>query len=296
MGHVTGCHENDRQRMNSVNIAALNRKRKVIRYSSIAVAAVDLAAILMIMMGWQLSGAVIGLAALIGGAVFKRKGKKAFEEECCRLQTLRALGVADGAYMPEEKKTADWLRNTHLVPSSSQLTEPVLWHGVKGQLRGAAVEIAEMTMGCQESNKKQATYSSGVYVRTKMDKPVENPVLLLGKFAFKHAALRAEYEKDGLRLSPVGGKEKGWYALTEGAVSPDAALLEKFDEVCSVAKHRVAMYLAGDELVAFFNGQFYTGEFPLEEDVTEGMFKKHSFAAIVPLMAMAAGEGETVLS
>lgn len=287
------------RRMKKLNTAALNRKRNMVRYSSIAVAVVDLAAILMIMMGWQLPGAVIGLSALIGGAVYKRKGKKAYQEECCRLQTLQALGLKDAVYKAEEKKTADWLRQTCLVPASSQLTEPVLWHAVTGQMRDAQTEIAEITMGCYENKKKQPTYSNGVFVRVALQKPVEHAALLLGRYAFKHAALRAEYEKDGLRLSPVGGKEKGWYALTKGAVSPDAALLEHFDAICTVAKHRVAIYVAGNELVAFFNGQFYTGEFPLEEEVTEGMFRKHSFAAIVPLMELVEwlnGEGETFLS
>ncbi len=110
--------------------------------------------------------------------------------------------------------------------------------------------------------------------------------MLLGRYALKHAAWRAEYEKDGLRLSPAGGKEKGWYALTKGAVSPDEKLLEKWDAVCETAKMRAAMHVSGNELAAFFNGQFYTGEFPLEEEVTESMFRKHSFAAIVPLMEL----------
>lgn len=269
-----------------MNIAALNRKRNIVRYSSVIVAAVDLAAVLMIMGGWQLPGCVIGLAALIGGAVFKRKGKKAYQEECCRLQTLRALGVAEAEYIGEKKESVDWLRETRLMPASASLAEPLLLHTVKGQLRGVPVVISEATFGCQEAGKRQATYSSGVLVRAELKKEISAPALLLGRYAFKHAALRAEYEKDGLRLSPAGGKEKGWYALTEGAVSPDAALLDKWEDVCAVAKQRCALSVHGTELVAFFNGQFYTDEFPLEEEVTEGMFRKHSFAAIVPLMEL----------
>lgn len=285
-------------RVNRVNIAALNRKRNMVRYSSVAVAAVDLVAILMIMAGWQLPGCVIGLAALIGGAVFKRREKKAYQEACCRLQTLGALGVADAEYIGEKKESADWLLKTRLTPTSASLTQPLLLHAVKGQLRGMPVMVCEATLGCQEPGKRQATYSSGVLVRAELKKEISAPALLLGRYAFKHAALRAEYEKDGLRLAPAGGKEKGWYALTEGAASPDAVLLDKWEDVCAASKMRCALRVHGNELVAFFNGQFYTGEFPLEEPVSEGMFRKHSFAAIVPLMELIEslnGEG-TLLS
>lgn len=273
------------RRMKHVKIAALNKKRNCVRYSSIAVAAVELVAILMIMGGMKLPGAIIGMVALIGGALYKRKGKKAYQEECCRLQTLTALGLQDAAYIGEKKETVEWLREMKLTPGSAQLVQPLLMHAVNGRLRGVDAEIAEVTFGCQEAGKKSATYSSGVLVRTKLQKPVA-PVLLLGRYAFKHAALRAEYEKDGMRLSPAGGKEKGWYALTPGAVSPEEALLEKWDKVCETAKQRAALSVDGDMLTAFFNGQFYTGEFALEEELTEGMLRKHSFAAIVPLMEM----------
>jgi len=268
-----------------VNIAALNRKRNAVRYSSIAVAAIEMTAILMIMGGMKLPGLLIGLAALIGGTVYKRKGKKAYQEECCRLQTLTALGLQDAVYTGEKKETVEWLREMKLTPGSAQLVQPLLLHAVNGKLRGTDVEIAEVTFGCQEAGKKSATYSSGVLVRTKLQKPVA-PALLLGRYAFKHAALRAEYEKDGMRLSPAGGKEKGWYALTPGAVSPDEMLLEKWDKVCETAKQRAALSVDGDMLAAFFNGQFYTGEFALEEELTEGALRKHSFAAIVPLLEL----------
>ena len=268
-----------------MNIAALNKKRNCVRYSSIAVAVVELAAILMIMGGIKLPGVIIGLAALVGGAVYKRKGKKAYQEECCRLQTLTALGVQETAYIGEKKETTEWMREMKLTPASTQLVEPLLLHVVNGKLRGVETEIAEVTFGCQEAGKKTATYSSGVLVRVKLTKSAE-PALLLGRYAFKHAALRAEYEKDGMRLSPAGGKERGWYALTPGAVSPDEMLLEKWDKVCDAAKQRAALSVDGDRLAAFFNGQFYTGEFALEEELTEGALRKHSFAAIVPLMEL----------
>lgn len=269
-----------------MNTVLLNKKRNMVRYSSVAVASVEVVAVLLIMFGIQLPGVIIGLAALIGGMVFKRKGKKAYQEECCRLQTVQALGFADGVYTAEKKETAEWMRNTHLVPASSQLTDPLLLHSVEGTLRGVKLLISEITFGCQEKKKRQATYSSGVLVRTELKQPVKGAALLLGRYAFKHAALRDAYEKDGLRLSPVGGKEKGWYAMTAGAAAPDAALLEKFDELCAVSKHRAALYVNGTELTAFFNGQFYTGEYALEEEVTEGMFRKHSFAAIVPMLEL----------
>ena len=269
-----------------MNVAALNRKRTILRYSSIAVAAIDLIAILMIMMGLQLPGVIIGLAALVGGAIFKSRGKKAFGEECCRLQTIQALGLKDGKYLGEKKETEDFMYGTHLVPSSSVLMQPLLLHAINGKMKGIELQIAEITIGCREANKKQPTYSSGVLVRATLDKPCKDAALLLGRYAFKHAALRAEYEKDGLRLSPAGGKEKGWYALTEGAVSPDEALLEKWEAVCTASKQRAALYVGGNELTAFFNGQFYTGEFPLDEEVTESMLKRHSFAAIVPLVEL----------
>ena len=79
--HVTEAVINEKTEVETVNVAALNRKRTILRYSSIAVAAIDLIAILMIMMGLQLPGVIIGLAALIGGAIFKSRGKKAFGEE-----------------------------------------------------------------------------------------------------------------------------------------------------------------------------------------------------------------------
>lgn len=269
-----------------MNISALNKKRNLVRYSSVAVAAVDLVAILLIMGGIQLPGIIIGMAALIGGAVLKRKGKKSFQEECCRLQTEKALGLRNLQYQGECKETEEFLHSLHLVPASACVTQPLLLHAASGKLCGLPAQIAEATIGCHEEGKRQPTYSSGVLVRVTMEKAYPDAALMLGRYAFKHAALRAEYEKDGLRLSPAGGKEKGWYALTSGAVSPADELLEKWHAVCEAAKMRAALYVGGNELVAFFNGQFYTGEYPLEEEVTEGMFKKHSFAAIVPLMEL----------
>ena len=269
-----------------MKITTLNRKRSMVRYSSVAVAAVDLVAILMIMMGMQLPGIVLGMASLIGGAVYKRKGKKAYVEECCRMQTVNALGLKNAEYLGESKESTDWLLGTHLTPSSAQLTQPLLLHAIKGEMRGVPMQISEMTFGCNESGKRQVTYSSGVLVRATLQKPVAQEVLFLSRYAFKHAALRAEYEKDGLRLSPAGGKEKGWYALTHGAMAPEECLQEKWDAVCAASRQRAALYVQGKELVAFFNGQFYTGEFPLEEPVSESMLRKHSFAAIVPLLEL----------
>ncbi len=153
-----------------MNIAALNKKRNLVRYSSIAVAAVDLVAIVMIMAGMQLPGIVLGMAALVGGAVYKRKGKKAYQEECCRLQTEKALGLRDLQYLGESKETEEFVRNTHLLPTSATLVQPLLMHAASGAIDGGSVRIAEATIGCYENNKKQPTYSSGVMVRVTLDK------------------------------------------------------------------------------------------------------------------------------
>lgn len=269
-----------------MDIAALNKQRKILRYVSLAVAGVEIVAIMMILGGVKLPGLLLGLAALIGGAAYKRKGRKAYEEECCRYQTLGALGVMDAQYTDRIKMGENWMHQTHLLPASAQTTQPLLLHHIKGTLHGMKVEIAEMTFGCQEANKKQPTYSSGVLVRADLPAAGQKRVLLLGRYAFKHAALRNEYEKDGLRLSPAGGKEKGWYALTDGAVSPDETLLNKWQSVCDTAKMRAALYVEDGCATAFLNGSFYTGEFPLEEEVTQSSFKRHTCTALVPLMEM----------
>lgn len=269
-----------------MDIAALNKKRNMLRYSAIAVAALELLAIVMMLGGVKLPGLLLGLAVFIGGVVYKRKGRKAYEAECCRYQTLGALGVKDAQYTDQIKMDESWMHQTHLLPASANTMQPLLLHHVKGTLRGLKVEIAEMTFGCTEENKKQPTYSSGVLVRAHLPSAGQKRVLLLGRYAFKHAALRNEYEKDGLRLSPAGGKEKGWYALTDGAVSPDAMLLDKWQAVCDAAKMRAALYIEDGCATAFLNGSFYTGEFPLEEEITQSTFKRHTCTALIPLMEM----------
>jgi len=231
-------------------------------------------------------GVAVGLVVLIGGAAAKSRLKKSFVEDCSHMQTMQALGLKNAQYLGESKQEPQWLHETHLLPSTAVVTQPLVLHAVQGEAHGTQLWMGEVTFGCNENGKKAATYSSGVLVKAPLRRPVADKALFLGRYAFKHAALRAEYEKDGLRLSPAGGKEKGWYALTEGAVSPDGALCEKWDAVCAAAKNRAALYVEGEQLAAYFYGSFYTGEFPLEEEVTAGTLKRHAFAAIVPLMEL----------
>jgi len=272
--------------MTKTDVAALNRRRQLVRYFPLGIAVLELAAVLLIMAGVRAVGMALGLVVLAGGFVVKLRIKKNYTETCCRLQTLSALPVTESEYLGESKETAEWLQKTHLLPASAVVTQPLVLHGIKGKMRGMEMQLGEMTFGCHENGKKAATYSSGVLVRVPLAQPVQEKVLFLGKYAFKHAALRAEYEKDGMRLSPAGGKEKGWYALTAGAVSPSDSLCEKWDAVCTAAKQRAALYAGENELVAFFNGQFYTGEFAIDEELTESVFRKHSFTAIIPLLEL----------
>lgn len=263
---------------------ALNQRRLIARYFPLGIAALELIAVLMMMTGVRVLGLALGLAVLIGGIFLKSRIKKMYTETCCRAQTMTALGLSQAEYVGEHKPDVEWLHQTHLMPISAQLSQPLVMHAVRGKLRNTELWMGEVNFGCHENGKKAPTYSSGVLVHVSLSKFSQENALLLGEYAFKHAALRAEYEKDGMRLSPAGGKEKGWYALTPGAVSPSDVLCEKWEAVCAAAKQRAALYVGGNKLVAFFNGQFFTSEFSLEEELTESMLRKHSFAAIVPLM------------
>lgn len=273
--------------MTKTSVSMLNKRRLLARYFPLGMAVAELAAVLLMMTGSRAVGLTIGLIVFVGGIFLKSRIKKSYTEACCRAQTMTALGLTEAEYLGENKESAEWLQQTHLLPASAVVTQPLVLHGIRGKMRGTQLWLGEITFGCQESGKKAATYSSGVLVRVPLAHAAAEKTLFLGKYAFKHAALRAEYEKDGMRLSPAGGKEKGWYALTPGAVSPSDLLCEKWEAVCAAAKQRAALYVGEGELVAFFNGQFYTGEFALEEELTESTLRKHSFAAVVPLMELA---------
>lgn len=279
---------------NTVDVASLNKKRNSLRYAPLVMAAVEIVAVILIVLGLKLPGAVLGTAALVGGIVYKNRGKKDYANTCCRLQAMNALGLKDAEYLGNSKEEETWLGNMHLLPSSARVTKPLVMHAVRGDMHGIPMWIAEVTMGCMENGKRQPTFSSGVMIRCTLENAAFSRALFLGRYAFKHAALRNEYEKDALRLAPAGGKEKGWYAMTENGRNPDALLVEKWQSLCDAAGMRAAMYVEGKEVKAFFNGNFYTGEFELEEEVTAAALKHHSFAALVPFVEMLeALRGET---
>lgn len=273
--------------MSDMNVQALNRQRNMIRYTVLGIAALELIAVVMIIAGLRLPGILLGFAGIVGGSVFKRRGKRQYAAACGKEQALHALHMTDVKYIGQSRESTQWILDTHLVPSSTDVVQnPLVQGAVQGTVKGSPLWLSEVTFGVMESGKRQPTFSSGVMVQAKLAHPVEKETLLLGRIAFKHSALRAEYEKDGMRLSNAGSKEKGWYALTPDANAPETRVIEGWEPLCAAVNNRAVMHLKGKTLTAFFYGCFYTGEFTLDEPVTEAMLRRHHFDGYKPLANM----------
>ena len=267
-------------------VARLNKSRVNIRNVTLLTAFAELAAFVMIVMNLQLPGIALGVAALAGGSYYKRKLKRSFRADCARAQTMATLGLKDVQYTASRRVDARWLTDTRLVPASTSIVQPLLQHIVEGEIRGLKVMMGELTFGVMEKGKKQPTWSTGVFAQVKLDHPVEQPTLLLGRVAFRHAALRDAYAADQMLLSPAGGREAGWYALTPDGSEPDPELTAAWSPLCAALEQKSVAYVGGTELNAFFLGSFFTGDYPLDRPLTEASLTENAFGGYDLLLSM----------
>lgn len=267
-------------------VARLNKSRVNIRNVTLLTAFAELAAFVMIIMNLQLPGIGLGVAALAGGSYYKRKLKRSFQADCARAQTMATLGLRDAAYTASRRVDAKWLTDTRLVPTSTNIVQPLLQHIVEGEVRGLKVMLGELTFGVMEKGKKQPTWSTGVFAQVTLDRPVEQPTLLLGRAAFRHAALRDAYAADQMILSPAGGREAGWYALTPDGAEPDDDLTAAWSPLCTAVEQKGVAYVGGTELNGFFLGSFLTDNYPLDKPLTEADLTGKSFGGYDLLLSM----------
>lgn len=267
-------------------VIRLNKQRTSIRTVTLIAAVVELAAFAMIVLNLQTPGLLVGIAALAGGAYYKRRLKRQFQSECAKAQAMAALNIKNAEYTARRTVDAQWLKDTRLVPASTNVVQPLLQHVVEGEVRGMKIMLGELTFGVMEKDKKQPTWSSGVFTRVELDKPVEQPTLLLGRIAFRHAALRDAYAADQMILSHAGGRDEGWYALTPDGSDPDTLLTEAWHPLCEAVEQQGVAYVGGKELNAFFLRSFITGSYNLNEPLTEATLSENSFKGWDMLLSM----------
>lgn len=266
--------------------ARLNRSRITIRRTTLLVAVVELAAFAMIVLNLQTPGLIVGIVALLGGMYYKRKLKRQFQSECSQAQAMASLGMKNAQYTASRRVDAQWLKDTRLIPTSTNVVQPLLQHIVEGEVRGMKVMLGEITFGVMEKDKKQPTWSTGVLAQVALERPVEKPTLLLGRIAFRHAALRDAYAADQMVLSGAGGREEGWYALTPDGSDPDSDLTDAWSPLCTAVKQQGVAYVGGTEMTAFFLGSFITGVYPLDQPITEATLSETRFEGYDLLLSM----------
>ena len=248
-------------------VIRLNKQRTSIRTVTLIAAAVELAAFAMIVLNLQTPGLLAGIAALVGGAYYKRKLKRQFQSDCAQAQAMAALNIKNAEYTARRAVDAQWLKDTRLVPASTNVVQPLLQHVVEGEVRGMKIMLGELTFGVMEKDKKQ-------------------PTLLLGRIAFRHAALRDAYAADQMVLSHAGGRDEGWYALTPDGSDPDTLLTEAWHPLCEAVEQQGVAYVGGKELNAFFLRSFYTGNYNLNEPLTEASLSENGFKGWDMLLSM----------
>jgi len=275
--------------MTDFNLERLNKLRKAARNVPLVTAVVEIAAFIMIVTGVRAPGLIIGLIALIGGSMLKRRYKKEFTAECARIQSLTALEMQNATYVAQHRETAEWLHGTRLVPSSTQVMQsPLVLNLIEGRKGAVQLWMGEVTFGVMEAGKKQPTWNSGTMLRTTLEAPVAQPMLLLGRQAFRHVPLRDAYAQDGMHLCAVGGKDTGWYALTEDASDPSPAVLAIWKRLCAATKEQAVVSVHGNELTAFFLGGFFTDSYPLDAQITEESLKSLHFEGYKPTLDLIA--------
>lgn len=245
---------------------------------------IEILAVVLMFTSQQVLGLIIGLAAFIGYFVVTRVGKRQINDAVAQAQ-MKNLGLEGYQYVGRLEIDKKELAQSRLLPSRCVLDTPVFQHGAKGQLNGRNLTVGEITLSFpKQEGKQNREFNNGAFVMTKLQKPAQTPLVLLGNKPFMVALTRQDYANDGYTQCPIGGKNKGWYAFTPGNAIPEEKLADAWENLSQAAGGQVAMAVKEDKVYAFFCSQFTTDSFQLSEEIQESDLRKKVFPHLPLLM------------
>lgn len=267
-------------------IKRLNGIRNKYRHLIMAILAVEVVAFVLIVCGQGLAGVLLGVVTMVGYFAMKRVGKHRFDEACAQTQAEATLGLSDMVYEGTLLFDGSELHKSGLVSSALKIDSTMRRHALKGTRDGVPVEMSEITFGVVYPGQNRHEFNAGVMISAPMAMAVDTPVLLLGHNSFRHKLIRKEYEDDGWKLCPVGGKARGWFVFTPDGSVPAQELLDRLDALNQGAENKVAVSIRKGRATAFFMSSFYTDRYPLGEEVTAAQLRKPQFAHMDSFIAL----------
>lgn len=258
-------------------IRQLEGMRNGYRRLIFAILAVELAAFVLIVAGQGLLGVLLGIVTMVAYFVVKHVSKHRYDEACAKAQAEATLGLTDMVYEGALNFDGSELHRCGMVSSALKIDSTMRRHALKGQRDGVPVKMSEITFGVVYPGQNRHEFNTGVMISAPMTMQVDKPVLLLGHNSFRHKLIRKEYEDDGWKLCPVGGKARGWFVFTPDGTATDQALLDRLDALNQGAENKVAVSIRNGKAKAFFMSSFYTDRYALGEPVTAAELRRKQF-------------------
>lgn len=269
-----------------IDVKSIEKLRASCRRLILMLLAAELVAFVLIVAGQGLPGVVLGVAAMAGYFIVKRKSKQRFGDACAKAQAEATLGLDDLVYEGRTPFDGSILHASGLVSSALRIDSTMRQRALRGSREGVKLEMSEITFGVVYPGQNRHEFASGVMITSPMGMAVETPVLLLGHNSFRHKLIRKEYEDDGWKLCPVGGKAKGWFVFTPDGSIPEQALLDKLDALNRACENKFAVSIRDGKATAFFMGSFYTDAYPLGDEVEEAALRKTLFPHMEQYIAL----------
>lgn len=269
-----------------IDVAPLEKLRAACRRLMLALLAAELVAFVLIVAGLGLPGVLLGAAAMAGYFMVKRRSKQRFSDACARVQAEATLGLTGLVYEGRVPFDGSVLHESGLVSSALKIDSTMRQRALRGTRDGVQLEMSEITFGVVYPGQNRHEFASGVMITSLMGTPIDTPVLLLGHNSFRHKLIRKEYEDDGWKLCPVGGKAKGWFVFTPDGSIPDQALLDRLDALNRACENKFAVSIRDGKATAFFMGSFYTDAYPLGDEVEEAALRKVLFPHMEKYVAL----------
>lgn len=269
------------------NVKQLEKLRNLFRTLMMVCLMIELGAVVLIFMGKQVLGMVVGIVSMAGYFYVKSQGKRRFSEACSKVQAEQTLGLKDLVYEGSKAYDGEILHRAGMISSALKIDSARMQNSLRGQYKGKPVEMSEATFGVVYPGQNKHEFNSGVLLTADAPTLGTKPVLLMGHSSVRHKLIRKEYEQDGWKLCNVGGKTKGWFVFTKDGSIPEESLLQKLDALSQETEGKVLLSLQDGKMTAFFLSSFYTGIYPLGDAVEENELRKVLFKHLKTAMALA---------
>ena len=269
-----------------IDMKRLESVRGLYRTLMMVFLAIEIVAVVLIAASLGLAGVMVGVAAMVCYFVVKHAGKTKFGDACAHVQAEASLGLEDFVWQGRVPFDGRELHESGLVSSVLKIDSTLRQHALQGTAEGVRLSMSEVSFGVVYPGQNRHEFNAGAMLTAPMAQPVETPVLLLGHNSFRHKLIRKEYEDDGWKLCPVGGKAKGWFVFTPDGSIPEQGLLDRLDALNRAAGNQVAVSLKGGEATAFFLGGFYTDRYPLGDAPDEKALRKRLFDHVAGFAAL----------